>query len=64
MFADTTNTITLPETSDKADSRVLKGFAVQEDRHLLVVKRYAERNPLRADLVGRAQDWPWSSLHW
>ena len=24
--------------------------------------RYVERNPLRAGLVGRAEDWPWSSL--
>ena len=26
--------------------------------------RYIERNPLRAKLVERAQDWPWSSLRW
>jgi putative transposase len=26
------------------------------------VLRYIERNPLRAGLVVRAQDWPWSSL--
>ena len=25
------------------------------------VLRYVERNPLRAGLVRRAQDWPWSS---
>ena len=25
--------------------------------------RYVERNPLRANLVDRAQDWPWGSLH-
>ena len=24
--------------------------------------RYVERNALRAGLVGRAEDWPWSSL--
>ena len=24
--------------------------------------RYVERNPLRAGLVSRAEDWPWSSL--
>ena len=24
--------------------------------------RYVERNPLRAGLVRRAEDWPWSSL--
>jgi hypothetical protein len=26
------------------------------------VMRYVEANPLRAKLVTRAQDWPWSSL--
>jgi putative transposase len=26
--------------------------------------RYIERNPLRAGLVGRADEWPWSSLRW
>src|SRR5438105_6026606 len=24
--------------------------------------RYAERNPLRAGLAARAEDWPWTSL--
>jgi putative transposase len=27
-----------------------------------VVLRYIERNPLRAELVARAEDWLWSSL--
>lgn len=40
-----------------------KAFPVQEDEHLLTVVRYVERNPLRAGLVGRAEDWPWSSLY-
>jgi putative transposase len=31
--------------------------------HFLTLCRYVERNALRAGLVGRAQDWPWSSLH-
>lgn len=35
---------------------------VQQDEHLFVVMRYVERNPLRAGLVDRAEDWPWSSL--
>jgi putative transposase len=39
-----------------------KSFACQNDEHLLTVGRYIERNPVRADLVTRAQDWPWSSL--
>jgi putative transposase len=40
-----------------------KAFPVQDDGHLLAVLRYVERNPLRAGLVSRAEDWPWSSLH-
>jgi putative transposase len=32
------------------------------DAHLLTVCRYVERNPLRARLVPRAEDWRWSSL--
>ena len=39
-----------------------KSFPIQQDGHLLTVLRYVERNALRADLVGRAEDWPWSSL--
>jgi putative transposase len=39
-----------------------KAFAVAEDEHLLTVLRYVERNALRAGLVRRAEDWPWSSL--
>jgi putative transposase len=39
-----------------------KSFPVQDDRHFLVMSRYAERNALRAGLVKRAEDWQWSSL--
>ena len=39
-----------------------KAFPIQRDAHLLNVLRYVERNPLRAGLVARAEDWPWSSL--
>ncbi len=39
-----------------------KAFPIQRDEHLLTVIRYVERNPLRAGLVARAEDWPWSSL--
>jgi len=39
-----------------------KAFPIQQDEHLLTVVRYVERNPLRAGLVERAQDWRWSSL--
>jgi hypothetical protein len=33
-------------------------------QYLPTLIRYVERNPLRADLVGRAQQLPWSSLAW
>jgi putative transposase len=39
-----------------------KSFPIQEGDHLLTVCRYVERNPLRAHLVPRAEDWRWSSL--
>ena len=39
-----------------------KSFAVESDEHLLTVGRYVERNALRVDLVGRAEDWHWGSL--
>jgi putative transposase len=38
-----------------------KAFPIQQDEHLVTVLRYIERNPLRAGLVGRAEDWLWSS---
>jgi putative transposase len=39
-----------------------KALPIKSDEHFLWVCRYVERNPLRADLVGRAEDWRWSSL--
>jgi putative transposase len=39
-----------------------KSFLVQEDAHFLTVMKYVESNPLRAKMVRRAEDWPWSSL--
>jgi putative transposase len=48
------------------DGRIWQGRfkapPIQQDDHLLTVMRYVERNPVRAGLVERAQDWPWSSL--
>lgn len=41
-----------------------KLFPIQQDRHLLDVMRYVERNALRARLVDRAENWPWCSLAW
>jgi putative transposase len=39
-----------------------KAFPVQDDDHPATVLRYVERDPLRAGLVARAEDWAWSSL--
>lgn len=39
-----------------------KSFPIQQDEHFLTVCRYVERNALRANLVERAEHWPWSSL--
>lgn len=40
-----------------------KSFPIAADEHLLAVLRYAERNPLRAGLIERAEDWRWGSLY-
>jgi putative transposase len=37
-------------------------FPIQRNAYFLRVCRYVERNPLRAGLVRRAEDWPWGSL--
>jgi len=34
---------------------------VMDQPYLLAAARYVERNPVRAKLVTRARDWPWSS---
>jgi putative transposase len=39
-----------------------KSFPVQEDRHLLTVCRYVERNACTAGVVTRAEDWRFGSL--
>ena len=39
-----------------------KVFPVAEDAHLLTLRRYVERLPLRAGLVSSAAKWRWSSL--
>jgi len=39
-----------------------KAFAVEGGDHFYTVCRYVERNPLRANLVARAEQWRWSSL--
>jgi putative transposase len=40
-----------------------KSFPIQEDHHFYTVARYVERNALRANLVGLAEQWRWSSLY-
>ena len=39
-----------------------KSFPVAEDDYFLALCRYVEANPLRAGLVQRAEQWPWSGL--
>jgi putative transposase len=34
---------------------------VMSEKHLIGAVRYVERNPVKAELVERAEDWPWSS---
>jgi putative transposase len=38
-----------------------KAFPIEEDDHLLTVMRYVERNPLRANLCRRAEEWKYGS---
>lgn len=38
-----------------------KAIPVKDEGHFLTVCRYVERNPVRAGLVSKADDWPWSS---
>jgi putative transposase len=40
-----------------------KSFPIASDEHLVSVIRYVERNPLRAGLVARAEEWRWGSLY-
>ena len=39
-----------------------KSFPIQADEHFYTVCRYVERNALKANLVGHAENWRWSSL--
>jgi putative transposase len=39
-----------------------KSFPVQSGAHLLTMMRYIHRNPVRANLVRRAERWRWGSL--
>jgi REP element-mobilizing transposase RayT len=37
---------------------------IRDEGHLTDVVRYIHENPVQARLVGRAEDWPWSSARW
>ena len=39
------------------------GCVAMDEAHLLAALRYVALNPVRAGLVERPEDWPWSSLH-
>jgi len=39
-----------------------KSFPIETNDYFYQVVRYAERNALRANLVSKAEEWPWSSL--
>lgn len=39
-----------------------KSFPIQQDGHFLTVLRYILCNPIRAGIVERVNQWPWSSL--
>ena len=39
-----------------------KSFPVETSEYLWAVLRYVEQNPIRAGLVRRAEEWPWSSV--
>lgn len=40
-----------------------QSFPVESDEHFYTVARYVERNAARAELVRRAEQWRWGSLH-
>jgi putative transposase len=52
---------TYHESSGHVRQGRFKAFPIEQDAHLLAVLRYIEGNPVRASLVARAEDWPWSS---
>jgi putative transposase len=39
-----------------------KSFPVETDEYFIQLARYVERNPLRAGLVKKAENWKWGSL--
>ena len=58
----------IPNGSNRRHERVghvfqgrYKAIVVQKDTHLLALCRYVVLNPVRAQLVKQAGEWPWSS---
>lgn len=43
-------------------TKVFKTFPIETDEHLLMVLRYVERNPARANFSRQAEDWFMKSL--
>lgn len=39
------------------------GCVAMDEAHLVAAMAYVTLNPVRATLVDRAEDWPWSSIH-
>ena len=39
-------------------------WAIESEKHLYAAARYVLANPVRAGLVDRAEDWPWSGSRW
>ncbi len=39
------------------------GCVAMDEEHLVAAMAYLALNPVRAKLAGRAEDWPWSSVH-
>ena len=37
---------------------------IRDEQHLRATVSYIEGNPVKAGLVGRPSDWPWSSARW
>jgi putative transposase len=41
-----------------------RSWVVESEKHLYDASRYVLDNPVRAGLVERAEDWPWSGSRW
>jgi len=41
-----------------------KASVIHADRYLLACQRYIELNPVRASMVAKPEDYPWSSYRW